>query len=41
MTYTGDVKENKDIWAEANFRAGMLFAVAVITLAIVYVAFFK
>lgn len=36
-----NTKPTKDIWADANAKAAITFAVAVITLAIVYVAFFK
>jgi len=33
--------QDKDIWADANMKAGITFAVAVITLSIVYLVFFK
>jgi len=36
-----NTKPAKDIWADANAKAAITFSVAVITLAIVYMAFLK
>jgi hypothetical protein len=34
-------KENRDIWAEVNSRAGIAFGLAMIALLLTYIAFFK
>jgi len=36
-----NTKEDKDIWGEINSKAGIAFALAVIALLLVYIAFFK
>ncbi len=43
ISYTGgmNTKGDKDVWADVNMKAGITFAVAVITLAVVYLVFFK